>query len=171
MRQETLRRLLWQSPLGPIDLWATEGGLVRLGFPATEAAAQCWAERWFGVPPQPATPDDGLLSEAVRQLDEYLRGARRVFDLPLALCGTPFQQEVWRALLGIPWGATLTYRELAARVGRPAAVRAVGAANGANPLSIVVPCHRVIASDGALRGYSGGLDLKRTLLALEASAG
>ncbi|GAB4212888.1 MAG: methylated-DNA--[protein]-cysteine S-methyltransferase [Roseiflexaceae bacterium] len=167
MNQQGLRRLVWQSPLGLIDLWAAEGGLVRLGFPATEEAARRWSQRWFGAQPQPAAPDDALLSEAVRQLDEYLGGARRVFDLPLALCGTPFQQQVWRALLGIPWGTTLTYRDLAALLGQPAAVRAVGAANGANPLSIVVPCHRVIASDGALRGYSGGLDLKRTLLALE----
>src|SRR4029453_10546031 len=94
-------------------------------------------------------------------------GRLRRFDLPLAPEGTPFQQRVWRALLDIPYGETVSYAGLAPRVGRPSAVRAVGAANGQNPLSIVIPCHRVIGSDGRLVGYGGGLDVKETLLALE----
>lgn len=161
------RQSVWASPLGPIELWASQRGLLRVGFPSTAAEAQRWAMRHLGSLPAPANPDDALLAEARRQLDAYLRGELRAFDLPLDLRGTPFQQSVWRALLGIPWGSTCSYRDLAARIGQPAAVRAVGAANGANPISIVVPCHRVIASDGALRGYSGGLDLKRTLLRIE----
>ena len=103
------------------------------------------------------------------QLLEYFEGKRTAFDLPLDLRGTPFQLEVWRALLAIPYGETRSYAEIARAVGRPAAVRAVGAANGANPIAIVVPCHRVIAADGSLGGYGGGLELKARLLAMERS--
>jgi methylated-DNA-[protein]-cysteine S-methyltransferase len=109
--------------------------------------------------------------EAVRQLDEYFAGTRRRFDLPLAPAGTPFQQRVWQGLTEIPYGETISYAELARRIGRPAAVRAVGAANGRNPLAIVVPCHRVIGSDGRLVGYGGGLPVKAALLELERRAG
>ena len=118
-------------------------------------------------------PDPGWIeaaepfAEAVRQLDAYFAGTLRQFDLPLAPEGTSFQQRVWRALLDIPYGQTVSYAELARRIGQPSAVRAVGAANGQNPLSIVVPCHRVIGSDGRLVGYGGGLPAKSALLALE----
>ena len=105
-----------------------------------------------------------------RQLDEYFAGTRTGFDLPLDLHGTPFQLAAWHALAEIPYGETRSYAEQAARLGRPAAVRAVGAANGRNPLSIVLPCHRVIGSDGALRGFGGGLDVKAGLLAFEAAS-
>ncbi len=105
--------------------------------------------------------------EAVRQLTEYLAGVRRAFDLPLDLHGTPFQIEVWNELLHVPYGRTISYSELAARVGRPRAARAVGAAVRANPIPIIVPCHRVIGKDGALVGFGGGLDLKQRLLSLE----
>ncbi len=98
---------------------------------------------------------------------EYLEGKRIEFDLPLDLRGTPFQIAVWSALLEIPYGETRSYQQIANVIGRPRAVRAVGAANGANPVAIVVPCHRVIASDGTLHGYGGGLDLKARLLAME----
>src|SRR5690606_32152543 len=102
-----------------------------------------------------------------RQLDAYFRGTLRTFDLPLAPQGTPFQQTVWEALRHIPYGQTVSYGELARRVGRPAAVRAVGLANGSNPIAIVIPCHRVIGANGTLTGYGGGLPTKQALLALE----
>ena len=111
--------------------------------------------------------DDASHAEAVRQLGAYFEGRLKEFDLALAPHGTEFQLEVWRALVEIPYGETASYAEIAARIGRPEAVRAVGAANGANPLPIVVPCHRVIGADGSLTGYGGGLDLKASLLALE----
>ncbi len=112
--------------------------------------------------------DDPLLQAAARQLAEYVQGTRRAFELPLRPRGTPFQQRVWAGLLAIPYGCTLSYRALAVRIGAPAAVRAVGAAVGRNPLSVVVPCHRMLGSGGALTGYAGGLERKRALLALEA---
>jgi methylated-DNA-[protein]-cysteine S-methyltransferase len=107
------------------------------------------------------------LDEVVSQLEEYFEGKRRAFDLPLAPQGTPFQQRVWRALLDIPYGETISYGELASRIGNKAASRAVGLANGSNPLPIVIPCHRVIGSNGKLTGYGGGLPIKQQLLALE----
>jgi methylated-DNA-[protein]-cysteine S-methyltransferase len=108
-----------------------------------------------------------VLSRAVKQLDEYFAGERTEFDLPLELEGTAFQKDVWLALAEIPYGKTISYAELASMVGRPSAFRAVGQANGANPIPIVLPCHRVIASGGGIGGYGGGLDMKRRLLALE----
>ncbi|MFO1076322.1 MAG: methylated-DNA--[protein]-cysteine S-methyltransferase [Planctomycetota bacterium] len=113
---------------------------------------------------------DGAASPARRQLAEYFAGARTRFDLELAPAGTPFQQRVWRALCAIPFGSTCSYGHIAARIGKPTASRAVGAANGRNPIAIVVPCHRVVGGDGTLTGYAGGLDKKRWLLALEARA-
>lgn len=107
--------------------------------------------------------------EAIAQLGAYFAGRLRVFDLPLAPEGTAFQQQVWRALLTIPYSETLSYSGLAQRIDRPAAVRAVGAANGRNPIAIVIPCHRVIGADGSLTGFGGGLPIKRTLLELEGS--
>ena len=112
-------------------------------------------------------PDPTAFEDAARQLDEYFAGERREFDLELDLEGTEFQRSVWRALEDIPYGATESYGELAARLGRPGASRAVGAANGSNPIPIVLPCHRVIGSSGSLTGYGGGLDAKRSLLELE----
>jgi methylated-DNA-[protein]-cysteine S-methyltransferase len=106
---------------------------------------------------------------AVRQLREYFAGKRRRFDVPLHMEGTEFQRHAWAAMRGIPYGATISYADQAARIGRPRATRAVGAANGANPIPIIVPCHRVIASDGSLGGYALGLAMKRRLLALESS--
>lgn len=112
--------------------------------------------------------DDAVLTTARRQLEEYFRGERTTFDLGLAPSGTDFQRSVWRALTGIPFATTTSYGAIAARIGRPSASRAVGAANGRNPISIVVPCHRVIGSGGDLTGYGGGLDRKRWLLNHEA---
>lgn len=108
-----------------------------------------------------------LLREADRQLREYMEGRRKIFDLPLNPVGTEFERTVWAALLSIPWGETRTYAQIARQIGRPTACRAVGRANGLNPISIIVPCHRVIGSDGRLTGYAGGLELKAELLRLE----
>jgi methylated-DNA-[protein]-cysteine S-methyltransferase len=151
----------YPSPLGPLLLAAEPGGaLVYLGFPGRLPPA-------LDRDPRGLTPDPGVLDPVVAQLEAYFRGGRRVFDLPLALRGTPFQLRVWAELLRIPYGATLSYGELARRLGDPNLTRAVGAANGANPVSIIVPCHRVIGADGSLTGYGGGLERKRRLLALE----
>jgi methylated-DNA-[protein]-cysteine S-methyltransferase len=116
----------------------------------------------------PARDDDHpVLQETIRQLTEYFLGERREFSVPLDLHGTPFQLRVWNALLAIPYGETRSYADLARAVGSPKGVRAVGRANGVNPVAIIVPCHRVIASDGTLCGYGGGLEIKRKLLELE----
>jgi len=109
----------------------------------------------------------GAFDDVVAQLTEYFAGQRRRFELPLAPEGTPFQQRVWRELQDIPYGVTISYGQLAARIGQPTASRAVGLANGSNPLAIVIPCHRVIGANGALTGYGGGLPIKERLLALE----
>ena len=118
-----------------------------------------------------ARSTDSLLLEAADQLGAYFAGELREFDLPLAPHGTPWQLDVWAAVSRIPYGRTATYSEIAAEVCTPAACRAVGAANGRNPLAVIVPCHRVIGAGGALTGYGGGLDRKRALLDLEAAAG
>ena len=112
-----------------------------------------------------------MLRETERQLAEYFEGDRKTFSLPLAFVGTPFQQSVWRALLKIPFGETRTYGEIARALGQPTASRAVGAANGKNPISIVAPCHRVIGSSGKLTGFAGGLKAKAFLLRLEGAGG
>lgn len=127
----------------------------------------------FQSGPRPLRPADSWIADAapfrtvIAQLEEYFTGQRRTFDLPLAPRGTEFQQRVWRALREIPYGNTISYGELARRIGKPSAPRAVGLANGANPLPIIVPCHRVIGTDGSLTGFGGGLPIKRRLLALE----
>jgi methylated-DNA-[protein]-cysteine S-methyltransferase len=121
-----------------------------------------------GTVPRGWDCDPGAFVEVRTQLGEYFAGTRRSFDLPLEPAGSDFQLQVWRALLEIGYGETVTYGELARRIGRPNAPRAVGAANGANPLSLVIPCHRLVGSDGALTGYGGGIERKRLLLELEA---
>lgn len=143
------------SPFGPVCLAGTEAGLVRVDFQHGDRPVQldsAWQE------------DIGVLDSAKRQLQEYFHGQRRQFSLPVAAAGTPFQQHVWQELQRIPFGTTLTYRELAQCLGMPGAARAVGHANGRNPLAIVIPCHRLIGSDGQLRGYAGGIALKQRLL-------
>ena len=106
----------------------------------------------------------------MRELREYFAGARTRFDVPLDPAGTPFQRKVWREIAAVPCGTTISYTELARRCGRPAAVRAVGAATGRNPMTVIIPCHRIVGSDGTLTGYAGGLDRKRALLELESRA-
>lgn len=138
------------SPLGMIELQGNNGFLTDLNFRERRSDAE--------------TGSIPVLDAAAAQLAEYFAGTRTVFDIPLALNGTAFQREVWEALRTIPFGRTATYGGLARKIGRPSAVRAVGAANGANPVSIIVPCHRVIGADGSLTGYGGGMDRKRRLL-------
>jgi methylated-DNA-[protein]-cysteine S-methyltransferase len=111
--------------------------------------------------------DDEILEKTRRQVDEYLNGNRKEFDIPLLMVGTDFQKRVWKALTKVPYGVTSTYGQIAEDIGRPKAVRAVGNANSANPISIIVPCHRIIGSDGELVGYGGGLSVKKRLLKLE----
>lgn len=152
------------SPLGELRLVASPGGLAGVWFVLRQRHEPTLDERasWRVVPTHP------LLDAAASQLNDYFLGRRQRFDLPLDLeQGTPFQQSVWRALLDIASGETSSYGILAARIGRPQAVRAVGAAVGRNPLSIVVPCHRVVGANGSLTGYAGGLDRKQLLLQLE----
>ncbi|PJK00733.1 cysteine methyltransferase [Lysobacteraceae bacterium NML91-0213] len=147
------------SPVGPLLVAASDAGLHAIAFPENRHPIRM-GDDW--------TPGDHpLIDEARRQLAAYFAGTRRVFDLPLAPHGTTFQRAVWQALADIPYGSTASYAQLAARVGRPAAARAVGAANGRNPLPIVLPCHRVIGAGGGLTGFGGGLPTKRYLLALE----
>ena len=150
-----------QSPVGPILLALSARGLLKLEFDRGQSAQgdnQTWQE---------STP---ALSPWLRQLDEYFSGHRQQFSLPLDLRGTDFQLQCWRALLDIPYGETCTYRTIAQAISHPRAFRAVGMSNNRNPIAIVVPCHRVIASDGSLCGYGGGLDIKRKLLDLEQSS-
>ncbi|CAN7251279.1 methylated-DNA--[protein]-cysteine S-methyltransferase [Pseudoxanthomonas sp. LjRoot168] len=150
------RRL--DSPVGTLTLAANEDGLHAIEFPCNRHPAD--REGW--------TPGDHrVLDMAARQLDAYFAAKRRDFDLPLAPRGTDFQRTVWMALAGIGYGETISYAQLAQRVGKPTAMRAVGAANGRNPLPIVLPCHRVIGADGALTGFGGGLPTKQFLLELE----
>ena len=156
---ETLFYSRTPSPAGPLYLAASEKGLVRLEFEGRV---------------QKMNPDSIRLQESkrilapyLRQLDEYFAGKRRDFSIPLDLRGTDFQLACWHALLEIPYGETRSYRDIAQAIGHPHAYRAVGMSNNRNPVAIIVPCHRVIASSGSLCGYGGGLDIKRQLLDLE----
>ncbi len=148
-----------ETPIGELLLAGNAAGLAMIGFPNGSMRREPEPDWIFNEKP---------LAEACRQLREYFAGDRRDFDLPLQLSGTEFQVSVLEALQDIPYGETTSYGEIARRIGRPRAVRAVGAANGRNPLPIVVPCHRVIGSDGDLTGFGGGLDTKEALLRLEA---
>ena len=149
------------TPVGPLRLIADASGLRRICFEH---------ERHPRADDTAGHRDPSRLAPVRAQLQQYFDGARREFDLPLHPRGTPFQLQVWNALRGIAYGTTISYAELATRIGNPAARRAVGAANGRNPLPIVVPCHRVIGRDGSLGGFGGGLEVKRALLALEGNA-
>jgi methylated-DNA-[protein]-cysteine S-methyltransferase len=148
-----------ETPIGTLLIAGDAAAVHRIIFP----------QRGRAVKPQPEWQESqrGPVGEAARQLREYFAGRRAEFDLPLAPEGTAFQRTVWRQLQAIPYGETISYGELARRVGNPKASRAVGSANGANPLPIVIPCHRVIAGDGTLGGFGGGLPTKQMLLALE----
>ncbi|MGH3621519.1 MAG: methylated-DNA--[protein]-cysteine S-methyltransferase [Sciscionella sp.] len=146
------------SPVGPLTFIAVGGRLCGLYLDQQRHRP---AQESFGA------PDAALFADTAGQMAEYFAGQRTEFDLPMAFLGTPFQQRVWSALCEIPFGETMSYGELAKRIGRPSAARAVGAANGRNPIGIIVPCHRVVGSDGNLVGYGGGVDRKRYLLGFE----
>ena len=163
-----IKTMRLSTPVGELMLCADDDGLTHLVLPGAARPLQ----------PAGAEADDGgqdiaihhHLLAAATQLDEYFAGERTSFELALDPQGTPFQRSVWFALADIPYGKTISYAELARRVGSPKAFRAVGQANGKNPLAIILPCHRVIASGGGIGGYGGGLPMKRELLALEGAA-
>ena len=161
---------LLPSPLGPLLAAATEDGLCMLEYADREKLPKQAADlmRFYGRPVVPGR--NRHIDRIAEQLDEYFRGERQDFDVPLDLKGTEFQEKVWKELLNIPFGETISYEELATRIGKPTAQRAVGLANGRNRLPIVVPCHRVIQKNGQLRGYGGGLWRKQFLLDLELKA-
>ena len=154
VESEALR--VWSSPVGLLELRSTAAGVRKIHFLGEEP---------LPLQEEPAAPGaEALLDRLIHQLEEYFLGLRRTFDLPLALEGPPFQLRVWEALREIPYGATASYEDIARRVERPKAFRAVGGANHANPVAIVVPCHRVVGKDGTLTGFGGGLDKKAWLL-------
>ncbi len=151
----TLTTYYWDSPIGWIELQATGTHLC--------------SARWVPDKLQNNELSSPVLKEAILQLEQYFRGERTAFDLPLQPQGTPFQQRVWQELLKIPYGQTISYKELACRVGDPNASRAVGSANGKNEIFIIIPCHRVVQSGGKLGGYAYGLEMKLFLLQMEKS--
>lgn len=155
MSNDSISYTFMDSPLGRLMVAWSGAGLTSIVFEKGQAMVQPEASWHY---------QEGASGEAMDQLQAYFDGTRQAFDLALAPEGTPFQREVWEALQHIPYGETVSYAQLAQRIGRPQAVRAVGAANGKNPLPIVIPCHRVIGSDGTLTGYAGGVHIKAALL-------
>ncbi len=143
------------SPLGNIFLSTQDDSISELRFTTEEVSKE---------------PLNSLLTEAKKQLDEYFSSKRKTFNLPVVLSGTPFQYQVWEAVNKIPFGQTTSYSKLSQEIGNPAAIRAVGAAIGANPILVIIPCHRIIGTNGQLTGYAGGLDRKERLLELEGRA-
>ena len=148
-----VRYAMMDTPVGPLTLASSGRGLSAVHFGSAVPAA--------------AVIDQAANGAVIEQLTEYFSRRRTVFELPLDFSGTPFQEEVWRALLAIPYGQTRSYGEIAKSIGKPGAARAVGMANHENPIAIVIPCHRVVGQNGKLTGYAGGLDLKRQLLSIE----
>jgi methylated-DNA-[protein]-cysteine S-methyltransferase len=144
----------FSSTVGPLTLEGDDSALTRVGFGE----------------PRAAQGDAAAVAAAAIQLEQYFAGERTDFDLDLELGGTPFERRVWEEVRAIPYGQTATYAEIARRIGRPGACRAVGRANGRNPVAVIVPCHRVVGSDGSLTGYAGGIEMKRALLDLEQGA-
>jgi methylated-DNA-[protein]-cysteine S-methyltransferase len=155
---QTVLVTVHHSPIGPLTLMAHDGHLTHLVMEDQAHAT---------VIPPTSRRDDDAFDEVRAQLDQYFAGTRSRFDVPMRLAGTDFQRKVWAQLCAIPYGETISYGELAKRVGNPKASRAVGLANGRNPVAVIVPCHRVIAADGSLGGYGGGLERKTQMLDLE----
>lgn len=155
---------LIESPVGELTLIASANGLAAILWENDDPDR-------VRLGPLVEDPDNPVLVETARQLREYFAGRLRAFDVPLDFKGTEFQKSVWQALLTIPFGETRSYGEIARQIGRPTAFRAVGAANGRNPISIIAPCHRVIGSNGALTGFAGGLEAKEHLLGIESGNG
>jgi len=145
--------------IGPISITATSTGIIRLDFSGGP------------MPAEAVNEEASLIREAFSQVESYLSRRLKKFDVPLEMHGTDFQKEVWNALLSIPYGSTASYKDVALMTGNSKAMRAVGMANNRNPIAIIVPCHRVIGSDGSLVGYAGGVELKRTLLEIESPQG
>ncbi|MUZ76256.1 methylated-DNA--[protein]-cysteine S-methyltransferase [Agrobacterium vitis] len=155
---QEIRYTFMDSPIGRLLLVGDGRALSHLGFPSGKCA----------ITPRPEwRPSDDIFGDAKGQLQTYFDGERREFDLPLDPQGTSFQRMVWRELTRIPFGTTISYGELARRIDNPAASRAVGAANGSNPIPIIIPCHRVVGANGSLTGFGGGIETKKWLLALE----
>jgi len=148
-----------KSPVGPLYLVASQEGLQGVYF--QKQAVNCVSNL------DPQRSEDKLILKAVKQLKEYFAGKRKEFDISLNFAGTVFQNRVWKALSQIPFGKTVAYKDIARKIKNPKAVRAVGTANGKNPFCIIVPCHRVIAADGSIGGYGGGISVKRKLLEIE----
>ena len=168
-RINSLWYTVMDSPIGEICIAATSRGVCWISFEDAESALlplKRWGKKWLLCENvlQVATP---ILDDAVTQLQEYFQGERKQFDLPLDIYGSPFQKLVWEQLRQIPYGEVRTYKDIALAISAGKAVRAVGGANNKNPLSIIIPCHRVIGSNGALVGYGGGLSIKEFLLQLE----
>mgnify|MGYP000179529133 CR=1 FL=1 len=156
--------LLWDGK--KMHLAASSKGLCYILWPNKPfEVMENWVKKRF--PNASLVYEQEKLAVYAQQIEEYLNGQRKIFDIPLDLCGTDFQMAVWQALLKIPYGTTKSYSDIAKEIGRPKAVRAVGGAIGANPVPIVVPCHRVIGKDGSLTGFAGGLDIKQQLLKIE----
>lgn len=162
MKPPFLAQARWVSPLGPITLTTTAAGLAGLWFDGQKHHP--------GPLDAPDTPEHPIITQAINELTGYFNGTLQCFHVPLDLHGTPFQRQVWQALQGIAPGATSSYARIAQALGNPRACRAAGTAIGRNPVSIIVPCHRVLGQDGSLTGYAGGLDRKAALLALERRA-
>lgn len=162
-REVSLRRRIMSSPIGELTLLADDEGLMRILFANQDPDS-------IGISEDtPESDDHTILDTTVAQLREYFAGQRTSFDVPLTINGTEFQKEAWLALADIPYGETTSYACQAEAIGRPGAFRAVGSANAQNPIPIVLPCHRVVGSDGSLTGFGGGLDIKQQLLDLERS--
>jgi O-6-methylguanine DNA methyltransferase len=158
-----------ETPLGQVRAAVTESGVARIALPRSSGSGFAgWLRNVYGEAER--VPWLPLVDKLTQELGEYFAGKRREFSLPVEPRGTEFQCAVWRAIAAIPYGETLTYAEVAREAGRKSAVRATGTATGANPIPILIPCHRVIAAHGKLGGFSGGLDAKRRLLALERAA-
>lgn len=165
----TLYTARFDSPVGPLTVTSSELGLCYVGLPrANGRGLGGWQLRH--APDVPLREGYEPNRDAIAQLTEFLEGKREVFDLPLDLRATAFQRDVYDVVAGIPYGESLSYAAVAEKIGRPSAVRAVGAANGANPIPLVIPCHRVVAKSGQLQGYAGGLRLKAKLLAMESAS-
>lgn len=154
----TKRYTYYQSPFGEMTLQADEQGLLGAWFEIHTTKPEMLGQY---------VENDPILTQAIKQLEEYYSGRRKAFDLPVSATGTEFQNKVWHALTTIPYGETWSYQDLANAIGNPKAVRAVGLANGKNPVSVIVPCHRVIGKSGKLTGYAGGVETKAKLLELE----
>lgn len=151
--------IVFDSPVGPLAIAASNDAVIAINFENSRHPTEFRSD-WSNT-------ENAVLKQAKRELTEYFAGKRRHFDVPTAAAGTEFQRRVWGELARIPFGETRSYLDVATRLGKPSATRAVGAANGRNPISIIVPCHRVIGADGSLTGFGGGMATKRFLLSLE----